>query len=307
MGLFGSKPQPPPALGFDAGLSSPAPAIPSGSGGGIGRTILTVLGAAALLILGVVVYNYFQRRRGMPELSLRADTSSGDKTPSPVDGKSKKVIPAGEVPTGAGVDNGIQFWMFISDWDYKFSQIKPVVKRMLSGATTASGLDVSLHPTDNSLQVKVAIYPNSPGAGAAGAPTTSSTGDSFTCTVENVPLQSWFSVSITVFQRNLDIYLNGRLVKSCVLPGIPKPAVGDVVIGDSGGFSGSVCNFHSYPNMLGPEDAKAFFAAGTNCNAPAPTKQAAVDPNSTFVTLFGYTFRFSKLDKSGKELSSYTF
>ncbi len=271
------------------------------------RTILTVLGAAALLIFGVVVYNYFRRRSGLPELSLTSDTSSGDKTPAPVDGKTKKVIPAGEVPTGAGVDNAMQFWMFISDWDYKFSQTKPVIKRLLSGANTESGTDITLHPTDNSLQVKVAIYPNSPGAGAASAPTSSSTGDSFTCTVENVPLQTWFSVSVVTFQRNLDIYLNGRLVKSCVLPGIPKPAVGDVVIGDSGGFSGSVCNFHSYPNMLGPEDAKAFFAAGTNCQAPSPTKQAAVDPNSTFVTLFGYTFRFSTLDKTGKELSTYTF
>jgi hypothetical protein len=307
MGLFGSKPQPPPVYGLVPGYSAPAP-IPSGSGGGIGRTILTVVGAAALLIFGVVIYNYFRRKSGLPEISLgRTDTSSGDKTPSPVDGKTKKVIPAGEVPTGAGVDNAMQFWMFIGDWDYKFSQTKPVVKRLLSGTGTAAGTDITLHPTDNSLQVSVAIYPNSPDAGSATAPTASSTGDSFTCTVENVPLQTWFSVSVVVFQRNLDIYLNGRLVKSCVLPGIPKPAVGDVVIGDAGGFSGSVCNFHSYPNMLGPEDAKAFFAAGTNCNAPTPTKQAPVDPNSTFVTLFGYTFRFSTLDKTGKELSSYTF
>jgi hypothetical protein len=110
-----------------------------------------------------------------------------------------------------------------------------------------------------------------------------------------------------VFQRNLDVYINGRLVKSCVLPGIPKPVVGDIVIGDNGGFSGSVCSVNSYTNMLGPDDARAFFAGGTRCQAPSPTKAAAVDPNSTFVTLFGYTFRFSTLDKAGKELSSYTF
>jgi hypothetical protein len=108
-----------------------------------------------------------------------------------------------------------------------------------------------------------------------------------------------------VFQRNVDIYINGRLVKSCVLPGVPKPIDGDLVIGDNGGFSGSVCNLHTYPNMLGPEDAKAFFAAGTNCQAPSPSG-ASVDPDSTFVTIFGYTFRFSTLDKTGKELSSYT-
>lgn len=305
MGLFGSKPQPPAEPMFT--LAQPSAPVSEG-GSGIGRTIMTVLGAVALLVLGVMIYNAIRRRSGLSEISLTTgDTSSGDKTPAPVDGKKKTVIPAGTVPTGPGIDTGMQFWMFISDWDYRFSQTKPVVKRLLSGTGTTSGIDVSLHPTDNSLQVKVAIYPNSPSAGAATIPLRNSTGDSFTCTVENVPLQTWFSVSVTIFQRNLDIYLNGRLVKSCVLPGIPKPAVGDVVIGDGGGFSGSVCNFHSYPTMLGPDQAKAFFASGTSCQAPTPTKQATVDKNSVFITLFGYTFRFSTLDKSGKELSSYTF
>jgi hypothetical protein len=81
---------------------------------------------------------------------------------------------------------------------------------------------------------------------------------------------------------------------------------GDVVIGDGGGFSGSVCNFHSYSSMLSPEDAQSFFAAGTGCQAPTPSAAKGVDKDSIFVTIFGYTFRFSTLDKTGKELSSYT-
>jgi hypothetical protein len=261
------------------------------------------VGAAFLILLGIVAYNYLRRQTGQSELAIwSTSTSSGDKTPSPVDGTKKLVIPAAEVPIGGGLDSGVQFWMFIKDWDYKFSQQKEVLKRVQG--TDASPF-ITLHPTDNTLQVRVSVYPNSPSAGAASVPTSSSTGDSFTCTVENVPLQSWFSVSVTVFQRNLEIFINGRLVKSCVLPGIPKPVSGDVVIGDNGGFSGSICNFNSYGSMLGPEDAQAFFAAGTNCQAPTPTKVAPVDKNSVFITLFGYTFRFSTLDKSGKELSSY--
>jgi hypothetical protein len=59
--------------------------------------------------------------------------------------------------------------------------------------------------------------------------------------------------------------------------------------------------------MLTPSDAKDFFAAGTNCRAPTPTTVDPVDKDSFFVTLFGYTFRFSTLNKEGKELSSYTF
>jgi len=172
-----------------------------------------------------------------------------------------------------------------------------------------SGFDsprITLHPTDNSLNVRVSIYPQNTSSGSAANPTASSTGDSFTCSVENVPLQTWFSVSVSVYQRNLDIYINGRLVKSCVLPGVLKPATGDIVLGDSGGFSGSICNLHSYTNALGPDEAKAFFDAGTSCQAPTPSVTNAVDKNSTFITLFGYTFRFSTLDKTGNEINSYT-
>lgn len=311
--LFGKKPAATPSTGISTGVSTtpslgltststqttPAPSKPSN----ILSIVGTVLGAAFLILLAVVAYNYFRRRTGQSEISLwPSSTSSGDKTPAPVDGTKKFTIPAAEVPVGGGLDSGMQFWMFIKDWDHKFGQQKEVIKRVQG--TDASPF-VTLHPTDNTLQVRVSIYPNSPSAGAASVPTSSSTGDSFTCSVENVPLQTWFSVSITIFQRNLEIYINGRLVKSCVLPGIPKPVSGDVIIGDNDGFSGSICNFNSYGSMLSPGDAQAFFAAGTNCQAPTPSKASAVDKDSVFITIFGYTFRFSTLDKTGKELSSY--
>jgi hypothetical protein len=112
---------------------------------------------------------------------------------------------------------------------------------------------------------------------------------------------------MTVFQRNLDIYINGRLVKSCVLQGVPKPAVGDIVLNDNGGFSGSLCNVNYYNGMLTPEDAKSFHATGTTCAPPATAGATSpVDKDSFFITLFGYTFRFMTLNRDGKELTSFT-
>jgi hypothetical protein len=105
----------------------------------------------------------------------------------------------------------------------------------------------------------------------------------------------------------LDIYINGRLVKSCVLPGIPKPALGDVILADNGGFAGSICNVNGYGTMLQPEDAKSFHAKGTSCAPPMASGKVQVDDNSLLVRLFGYTFRFARLSKDGKELNSYTF
>jgi hypothetical protein len=270
------------------------------------RTLAIVVGIILLGLVGFAFYNYMRRRSGLSEVTLAGTEASDDKAPAPIDGKTRTVIPAAEI-TGNGSDYGIQFWMYISDWDYGFGKPKSILKRVGTNANV-SNPDITLHPTDNSLQVTVSVFPTDNVAGAA-SPTSSSTGDSFTCTVENVPLQSWFSVSVTVFQRNMDIYLNGRLVKSCVLPGVPKPAVGDIILADKNGFSGSLCNVFTYGRMLTPSDAKDFFANGTKCNAPAPevSKAAPVDKDSTFIRIFGYTFRFSKLSREGKELSSYTF
>ena len=267
--------------------------------------LLSVVGGLILVYAALVFFNYIQKREGLPGVTLFESKSSGDKTPVPVDGKTTTVIPAGEIPIGAGVDYGLQYWMYISNWDYRFGQNKEVLKRAASNDKSIVGPRIYLAPTENTLHVEVSLYPTDGRAGAA-QPGSSSTGDSFTCSVENVPLQSWFSVSVTVFQRNMDIYINGRLVKSCVLPGIPKPALGDVILADAGGFAGSICNLNGYNTMLSPDDAKSFYTKGTSCAPPAQAGKATVDEDSIFITLFGYTFRFSTLNKKGVELSSYT-
>jgi hypothetical protein len=215
-------------------------------------------------------------------------------------------IAASDIPSDGGVNYGVQYWMYIKDWDYKFGQEKEILKRTATTSPSIMGPRIFLSPTENTLNVRVSLFPDDTAAGAA-TPGAETTGDSQTCTVENVPLQSWFSVSVTVFQRNLDIYINGRLVKSCVLTGIPRPATGDVILNDAGGFSGTICNVNYYNQMLSPDDAKTFHSKGTMC-AGLTTGGAKdlPDKDSIMFALFGYTFRFSTLAKDGTELNSYT-
>ena len=275
----------------------------------MGSTFFSVLGGVILLGIGIMFFNFIQKSNGLPGIDIGftgSGASATDITPTPIEGKTRTVIPAVNAPAGNGGDYGVQFWMYISNWDYKFQQEKDVLKRVSPDNSRTVGPRIFLAPAENTLHVRVSLYPTDDRAGAA-TPEADSSGDSFTCSVENVPLQSWFSVSTTVFQRNLDIYINGRLVKSCVLPGIPKPATGDIILNDNGGFSGSICNVHYYPTMLTPSDAKSFHSSGTSCAAPAGEDATPVSEDSLFITLFGYTFRFSTLSKEGKELSSYTF
>lgn len=262
------------------------------------KVLIVTIGFVIILLAALFIYNAVAAANGKKGTTALGTPTVPDQAPLPLDGKVKTTIPGANAPITQGADNGIQFWMFIKDWDYQFGKKKSVLYRKDSTHPTFRNPDISLHPTDNSLDVTVSIYPASPSS-------TASTGDSFTCTVENVPLQTWFAVSVTVFQRNLDIYINGKLVKSCVLPGVPRPAAGDIVVGDASGFSGSICNVHAYPNMLGPSDAASFFSAGTNCASFAQPPSST--SSGSKMTLFGYTFTFDVKDSSGKVVQHSSF
>jgi len=272
------------------------------------KSITVIVGIIAVLVIIVLIYNIVSTANGQPTTSLFGPAVTTDLLPTPIDGKTATTIKASNVPLTTGSDYGIQFWMYIKDWDYKFGTEKNVIKRVDATNADTSNPRIMLDATENNLVVHVPIY----GSGAdatsdVGAKGTAATGNDFTCTVENVPLQTWFAVSVTLFQRNLDIYINGKLVKSCVLPGMPRPAVGDIIVSADGGFSGSICNVHGYSTMLGPNDTASFFTAGTPCAATTPGPASNTANNGLSFTLFGYTYTFAVKDSSGKTVQSYSF
>lgn len=276
--------------------------------GGIFKTAFIVIG---IIVGGFLLYNFFVVGSGGTSTSLFSPPTTMNQIPTAVSGKKKTEIPAANVPITSSARHGVQFWMYIEDWGYNFNKRKVVMKRIDPANASNVNPFVFLHETDNSLGVQVSVYPtNSAGSGAstpAGANNTDATDDVFTCTVENVPLQTWFAVSITIFDKNMDIYINGKLVKSCALSGIPKPAMGSIIIGDDDkGFSGKMCGLQSYPMMLTPSDAMSFFSAGTACSDDVPEGGKTLVDTPT-LRLFGYTLSTSVLDKTGKEIKKYTF
>jgi len=228
--------------------------------------------------------------------------------PDAVDAQKGTTVTAAGAPLSAGNQGayGMQWWMYIKDWNYGYGHEKPVLIRPDSTNPAIMNPKVTLHPTDNVLRIAVSIFPSDYSGGVsepapANAPETAD--DVFTCEVPNIPLQSWFSVSLTVFERNLDVYLNGMLVKSCFLSGVPKPAVGDIQITPNGGFSGQVCGLQTSSKVINPSDALAFYGASNSCvttNPGAPNVSSTVDTT-------GYSVKFGLFDAVGKQLREYTF
>jgi len=230
---------------------------------------------------------------------------SGTLVSSMLDTTNSSVVKSTSAPLSNGGSGayGMQWWMFIKDWNYGYGKDKQVLARADPTNTQILNPSVALHPTDNSMRITVSVFPDNSGASSKTQPApaghSGSTDDVFICEVPNLPLQDWFSVSLTVFGRNLDVYIDGKLVKSCLLPGVPKPASGDITVAGNGGFSGSLCNFNHYSRMLAPADAASFYSAGTSC-------KSSTGP-STASTATGYAVKFGVYDTVGKKIQEYTF
>ena len=211
--------------------------------------------------------------------------------------ESTVVAKAAPLSDGKAGSYGYQFWMYIKDWDYKFGEEKEVLTRTDSTNSAIANPRITLHPTDNTMKVSVSIFPSGDSSKSEPAPAghSGSTDDVFVCEVQDIPLNTWVAVTVTVSSRNLDIYLNGQLVKSCVLSGVPKPAAGDIYLNKNGGFSGYMCSFYHYAKLLQPADAMSFFSYGVPCSIPGTTAPS------------NYKVSYGLYDTKGKEVSKYVF
>lgn len=92
------------------------------------------------------------------------------------------------------------------------------------------------------------------------------------CVVENIPLQKWTHVVVSIFNNSVELYLDGRLYKTCSLKGFPKPNMQNMHVCANGGFNGLISNLE-YSNMtlpaeeiyrkylMGPESTVGFLGA----------------------------------------------
>lgn len=85
-----------------------------------------------------------------------------------------------------------------------------------------------------------------------------------TCTVKNVPIQKWVNVIVSFNNRTLDIYMNGKLVKTCYMDEPPEiSASEDVVISPTGKtFSGMTSKFKFWNTSMDPQKAWYTYSDG---------------------------------------------
>jgi hypothetical protein len=125
---------------------------------------------------------------------------------------------------------------------------------------------VVLGAVENSLSVSLNCFPGIEQlpTGTSGASETKPQNSIVnTCSVTNVPIQKWVNLVISVYGRTMDLYIDGKLVKTCLLPGIANVNNdSNVYMSPQGGFNGWTSKFQYYPNPINPQQAWDIYRQG---------------------------------------------
>ena len=162
-------------------------------------------------------------------------------------GNVSTVIDVSKIDSGTtgSLNFSYSVWFNINDWTTGYGSPKILFQRLSSG-TNLFTPKVYFDSVTNDLVVTVA---NQSGTD--------------TCKVKNVPIQKWVNLIISVYGRSLDAYINGKLVNTCVLTGVPiVDKTQGIQITPSGGFNGWVTQFQFWASPMDPQTAWNIYKAG---------------------------------------------
>lgn len=149
------------------------------------------------------------------------------------------------------------YWVYVQDWNYRYGNQKILFTRADAAptgdkdATSGSPL-VYLDKYQNNLFVIIDTFA-----------TGSNEAQTHTCMVENLPIQKWVHIYISVYQRELDIYLDGKLVRTCLMENISRPLpTQQVFLTPNGGFSGWTSKFQYFARPGNPQEAWNIYRQG---------------------------------------------
>ena len=142
-------------------------------------------------------------------------------------------------------------WFYVNDWNYRFGEPKVLLGRLDDNNNGSPS--IVFDAMENNITVMVSCYPQQTDAKSV----------QHQCVVKNFPLQKWVNLIISVYGRTLDVYIDGKLVRTCVMPGVAKMNTkSNIVVTPNGGFNGWTSNFMYWDNSTNPQEAYNIYKGG---------------------------------------------
>ena len=197
---------------------------------------LKSIGAIVLAIaLVIIIFVLLKKYVWTSQISLSSKQSANTLT----------TISASSIPSGVTYNFTYSIWIYVDDWSYNYGSEKIIF-------TKGDSPKVSLGANENDLSVTMELD--------GGRHT-------FMCGLPNIPLQRWTNIIITLNGRSMDLYLNGKLTRTCLLKDVPKiNTTSDLLLTPNGGFSGYTTNFKYWSDTINPQQAWNIYKSGPGGN-----------------------------------------
>jgi len=240
-------------------------------------TLMNVIYVVVALVVVYYLYKFLIESSDLEVTLLNAEAPANKPMAMPLP------LSKPDVRVKQGGEYTISFWMYIQSWDYRSGLPKSVLQIVDATLGNSSLLTTILYPNENKMMVRVHTQKNSAAgasdmdytlnsnfdallSGSAGAAMNApSTIASPMCDIQDIDLQRWINFTISVNGRIVDVYYDGKLARSCVLPDIPAaPITGQqsIIIGQKGGFGGKISGVQFFAYPLTPDRIYAIYQAG---------------------------------------------
>lgn len=240
-----------------------------------------------LAIIGVYLFSKFSLFK-----------SYNDVIEDPVTAKEHRIIESNKLkPTNGHFT--LSSWIYVDDWNYRYRQKKHIIERgeslpriYLDEYTNDLVIELNVMQSSES-DFKNAMRQtlleggitdiSSEDLECSGGYIKDTRNDTFydgnnqtseySCTnsdveivrIDNINLQKWVNIILSVSNRNIDVYINGKLVKTQTFNNVIDTGAlnnGDISITKDGGFGGFISKVQYYPYFITPKKAWSIYRDG---------------------------------------------
>ena len=250
-------------------------------GGVLGTVVFVIFALVALYYL----YHFLFTSSGLD----RKDIQNG---PIAANMNTPIVVSANNLPTlYEGGEYTVNVWVYVNDWSYQRGQNKHIVS---IGGNNFLTFAIFLAPYANTLCVRVHTRSGKgiiSGGASQTTPSPNASADDLSveniknifggmqasdiltsstrpCDIPSFDLQKWVQVTLVLNNSTSDIYVDGKLARSCVLPGTFKVDRNNLQmkVCDYNGFGGFVSNVSAFNYSLNPEEVWRLYMKGPSAN-----------------------------------------
>jgi hypothetical protein len=238
-----------------------------------------------LFFIGGIIGLYYLYQYLFGPSTSNSSTLIGKTQSANIDASKPITVSSNDIPTiYEGGEFSISTWIYISNWTYRSGFNKHILS---IGGPNFDTIRVYLGGMKPTLNVR--LQTREAGTSHAGAPKSvsdmpSESLDKLTqnsvfnmlqthsglldpsplCDLPEVELQRWINITIAVNGRTVDVYMDGKLARSCVLPSFYKVDAGgyQATLLAYGGFGGQISTTSVYDTALNPEAIYKSYMAG---------------------------------------------